>query len=419
VKQVKLWLLGKCLGVSLHSQDLANVGTKDAVSSHSGHSAFGGGNAVVPTPAHRYRPASPITFAPDPRKRPISPILFAKAGSKTKGKGASHTTKNPSKAMLTGGDHRYIHGDDENGVDGEGIGGYEEDDEWDSGDEDTDDAGDDLGGVDAKRSAPEPNHNPVSPSVSQPPNVKLSLLLSSNINDKYNTVPSTYSLLRFSTGQKLEDEYQLSWYDLAQNELLELHAHAPVQNLPATFGLSSINPVNSVTSKPRHAQKSTQHARSGSTSSLSRLPSRSHANAPNGRSDPPQPLPTRIYFPSLNRASLSSYVQPYWEGYVRALRLVWHDDSTRKFPHPSYGNSVGEAFAGGFVPAFAVFGQDQAGRDSGAMEREAVYGGYGKAYAEMHGNGAASAKPKRTRLEWRLRWALFVMGCCIYQKIAR
>ena len=45
--------------------------------------------------------------------------------------------------------------DDENGVDGEGIGGYEEKDEWDS--------GDDLGGADAKRSAPEPNHNPSPP----------------------------------------------------------------------------------------------------------------------------------------------------------------------------------------------------------------------------------------------------------------
>jgi hypothetical protein len=202
-----------------------------------------------------------------------------------------------------------------------------------------------------------------------------------------------------------------SFYYQPIGELLELHAHGPVQNLPATFGLPSINSVNSVTFKPRHAQKSMQHARSGSTSSLSRLPSRSHANALNGRSDPPLTVPTRIYFPSLNRSSLSSYVQPYWEGYVRALRL-WHDDSTCKFLHPSYGNSVGEAFAGGFVPAFVVFWQDQAGRDSGAMEREAVYGGYGKAYAEVHGNRAASAK----RLESRLRWVVIRDGMLYLSK---
>jgi hypothetical protein len=304
-----------------------------------------------------------------------------------------------------------MHGDDEN--DSEGVGGYEEDDEWDTGDEGTNEAGDDLGGgntINPKRSAPKPIQNPLPSSISQPLNVKPSLSTPLSINDKYNTATSTYSLLRFSTGQKLEEEYQLSWYDLAPNELLELHAHAPVQNLPASFGLPD---VNSVTSKSGHTQKSTQHARTASTSSLSRLPSRSHGN---GRFDPPPTLPTRIYFPPLNRASLSSYVQPYWEGYVRALRLVRRDDSTRNLSHPSYGNSVGEAFAGGFVPAFAVFGQEPAARDLGPMEREVAYGGYGKAYAEMHRNGPDSGKSRRVTLEWRLRWAVIRDGMLYLSK---
>jgi hypothetical protein len=35
------------------------------------------------------------------------------------------------------------HGDDETGIAGEGVGGYEEDSEWDTSDEGTDEAGDD------------------------------------------------------------------------------------------------------------------------------------------------------------------------------------------------------------------------------------------------------------------------------------
>ena len=73
------------------------------------------------------------------------------------------------------------------------------------------------------------------------------------------TVPSAYnpdklSLIRFSTGQWLEDDFTLEWYDIKPFELLEVHRAGVV------FRLS--------------------------------------------------------------RHNLNDYVQPYWEGWARALRVI-------------------------------------------------------------------------------------------------
>ncbi|KAF8888708.1 hypothetical protein CPB84DRAFT_1964160 [Gymnopilus junonius] len=43
-----------------------------------------------------------------------------------------------------------------------------------------------------------------------------------------------YTLIRFSTGQILEEDIPVSWYDLLPNELVELHASIP----PLSFGMS-------------------------------------------------------------------------------------------------------------------------------------------------------------------------------------
>ena len=348
------------------------------------------------------RPASPITFAPDPRHRPISPILFAKSASKTKvGRGAERGVDGSAD----------IHGDDEYGIDDGGVGGYEEDDEWDAADEGADDADDDLGAIYPKRHALHPEPPNLSGSPSQVPNLNSAYASSPDTASKYNTTTSTYTLLRFSTGQKLEDEYQLSWYDLVPHELLELHAHAPVQHLPASFALQDTAPKSS---KPTH--KFAHHARTNSTPSLSRQPSRLSPNAPADLSPAP---PTRTYFPSLNRACLKSYVQPYWEGYVRALRVVLRGEQPTYFPHPSYGFSggVGEAGIGAFVPALAVMGHDVAGRDVRAMEMKESFGGYGAGYAEMSGRkGRERSGSRSTTLEWRLRWAIVRDGMLYLSK---
>jgi hypothetical protein len=379
------------------------------------NSGYGRGSSVsAVTPVPRYRPASPITFAPDPRNRPISPILFAKSGSKAKGKNRPHETVSKQSGGV--GNSGDMHGDDEYGIDDDGVGGYEEDNEWDTADEGTDDPGDELGGGSAiypKRPVISPDssrQNPLSSPPSQVPNLNVGLASSSSTS-KYNTAVSTYTLLRYSTGQKLEDEYQLSWYDLSPNELLELYAHAPVQHLPASFGLP--NPDTN-TAKSGHAPKSAQHARTGSSSSLSRQFSRAHVNSPNADPNPPPALPSRTYFPALNRTSATAYIQPYWEGYVRALRVVWREESAFNSSHPGHGYS-GEMGVGGFMPALAVMGQDPAGRDLRAMElKEGGYSGHGAVYAGMR--GAERAQSRTTRLEWRLRWAVVRDGMLYLSK---
>ncbi|KAJ6620605.1 hypothetical protein B0H10DRAFT_2021032 [Mycena sp. CBHHK59/15] len=150
VKQVKSWLLAKCLPY-----------------------------AAPPSPPLRQkrrpqRPPSPITFAPDPRHRPISPITFA-------------MPKAPP---------------------------VQDSDDAD-GDDEEPPADDELSEPDVR---PPPQRKRVAPSA----------VSTSTKGD----LVAGYTLLRFSTGQLLEDDLPLSFYDLHPDELLELHRRGVVVSLP-------------------------------------------------------------------------------------------------------------------------------------------------------------------------------------------
>jgi hypothetical protein len=67
--------------------------------------------------------------------------------------------------------------------------------------------------------------------------------------------PKNMSIVRFSTGQVLEDDFTMSWYDIKPHELLEIHRTGIILRLP--------------------------------------------------------------------RHDLSAYVQPYWEGWVKSLRVIY------------------------------------------------------------------------------------------------
>lgn len=54
--------------------------------------------------------------------------------------------------------------------------------------------------------------------------------------------PSYYVLLVFSTGQILEDHYKLAWYPTHPHELLELHAHPFLVNLPRALVEDYVRP---------------------------------------------------------------------------------------------------------------------------------------------------------------------------------
>ncbi|KAJ6481299.1 hypothetical protein C8R47DRAFT_595235 [Mycena vitilis] len=143
IKQVKSWLLAKCLPY-----------------------------AAPPSPPLRQstrkpqRPPSPITFAPDPRHRPISPTTFAM--QKLSGDDASEYELQPADDDLS------------------------------------------LPPVLSKKRA-------VLPTAS-----------TSTKGDLY----SQFTLIRFSTGQLLEDDLPLSLYDMQADELLELHRAGVVVTLP-------------------------------------------------------------------------------------------------------------------------------------------------------------------------------------------
>ena len=213
----------------------------------------------------------------------------------------------------TGGD-----GDDVTAENDEGA-GYEEDDEYDTADEG--DSFEDLGAV---RDAPPPLYMPEhdTPHIS-------SGIASDLVWAKYNTDAAAYSLIRFSTGQILEDDYSLGWYELAPFELLELYAHLPVQHLPPSFGRTPSGPSTST-------QHPAKHRRTASSYSTSNGRHDSHAGHSNSVSTLARGPPPRVYLPRLNRGSLATYVLPYWEGYVRALRVVWYAQEAiiRNFANP-------------------------------------------------------------------------------------
>ncbi|KAJ7825748.1 hypothetical protein B0H14DRAFT_3725899 [Mycena olivaceomarginata] len=156
VKQVKSWLLAKCLPY-----------------------------AAPPSPPLRQsarkplRPPSPITFAPDPRHRPISPITFAMPKAKATPDDASEFDEPPA--------------DDE-------------------------------------LSDPEPQIQPeeILPPVLPKKRAILPTASTSAKGDLY----SQFTLIRFSTGQLLEDDLPLSFYDMQADELLELHRVGVVVTLP-------------------------------------------------------------------------------------------------------------------------------------------------------------------------------------------
>ncbi|RDB30914.1 hypothetical protein Hypma_004887 [Hypsizygus marmoreus] len=372
VKQVKLWILSKCLGVSF-----------DAPHSQSQSQSQAQTIAQIPTqtqpPAPRYRPASPITFAPDPRRRPISPILFAKGNPKKSG----NVKSDGDTATVTG------HGEDNVEDDEAAVGaGYEEDDEWDTADEGDDEYLNGLGDV-------------IEPQLPAPP-VTAKPTTTTNTTSgsaapwlKYNINAASYTLLRFSTGQILEDDLSVSWYDLASFELLELHAHLPVEPLPPSFTASMtpamISTLEAAGAHTTEAGTSTKHRRTTSLYSISSAaPGGSHSHDAHGHAH------MQTYLPKLNRIALHIYILPYWEGYVRTLRVVWREQEP---PFANFANGYGYGYGYGYGGSTGM--GDALIAVGGRRDGRIVRGG---APAVGIGRG------RTTSVEWKLRWVVIREG---------
>lgn len=292
------------------------------------------------------RPSSPITFAPDPRQRPPSPIEFA--DMRRKGKGKKHFLGESQDA------------------------GYEEDDEWDS---DLDDDDLELFGTPRKPLAggrivpvstqstgaihPQPRlGHTTRPSISS-----LNRQVRDKPKDKDPSAPEAppekypvdleaYSLLRFTTGQILEDDYQLDWYHIAPYELLELHGTVNTYPFPPPKPPVYIPPIEL---------------------SLSMTPPQPPPSfyAQQGQYQPGQCVVTPL------RRTYPRYAEPYWEGWVRALRMVTSEEA----------DLTSTAFA--FMIGKNINEHPRTNKEPRKVDPK---------------------KPRKKTLEWRLRWVVIRDG---------
>ena len=128
-----------------------------------------------------------------------------------------------------------------------------------------------------------------------------------------------YTLIRFSTCQILEENCQVSWYDIQPHELVELHSSF----LPPTLASSLVCPMSIPSPQPDIiALTPTKSTQKKKTSPIT----------PIDQGDLPIPSLT-----ALPRHTPTLYIQPYWQGWVRALRVVSQIPTTPASdePHPS------------------------------------------------------------------------------------
>lgn len=143
---------------------------------------------------------------------------------------------------------------------------------------------------------------------------------------------SVFTLIRFSTGQILEEQSLVSWYNLEPHELVELHCSSP----PSTFSRALVFGhmlTNGGSISVDVPTPSIPGSHSESNSNLDRYASSSLA--PSIISSKPRTAtlslaladPPRLI--RLLRYDLASYTEPYWEGWVRVLRVMRRHDGDR------------------------------------------------------------------------------------------
>ncbi|KDR66017.1 hypothetical protein GALMADRAFT_1210006 [Galerina marginata CBS 339.88] len=154
---------------------------------------------------------------------------------------------------------------------------------------------------------------------------------------------TSFTLVRFSTGQVLEEEFLVSWYDLVPHELVELHASSPIPGLATSSSSTTTTNLLVGFAGAVHLAKALMGPLP--------LPSLHDPKEKKGGHQQQHQLriPTHLTLTALPRHNLTLYIQPYWEGWVRALRVVWR--SEMPMPLPGAGAARGgviAASAGGF-----------------------------------------------------------------------
>jgi hypothetical protein len=202
-----------------------------------------------------------------------------------------------------------------------------------------------------------------------------------------------FTLVRFSTGQILEDNFQVNFYDLLPHELVELHMSRPQAGFKVAVDLIKMLEVRNHGSGEDGVWWDTTipEEKKGQPLSLSfsRHPTTAPCAPPAGSESAGAPItPMSVMLTSLARHDARLYVQPYWEGWVRCLRVVWRPDAVVPNPYTDY--TTGHSMTSGGMGS----GMVQMASALGPEERE----------KEL------ARRKKEQKLEWRERWVVIRDG---------
>ncbi len=342
------------------------------------------------------RAVSPITFAPDDNVRAASPIEFASSRDKRNWGRSGY----PANAL----------GHESRGVDNVAKGWEDEDDvSWENKGSSV------MTGTMSGRVDVPPGVPGTSPSQSTGP-VSTGVVSMSSVTlreEREQIYSSAFTLIRFSTSQILEEDFPISWYDLGPRELVELHASSPPITFSYTliFGQLLLNGGSITVDSPSSASKSSLHHATASPPCRSNTPpspnnsiffeGTSNYLGSLGNTSEISPSQetlsiTHSHSPMLTclpRHDPTAYAQPYWEGWVRMLRVVYRpdiDSPTATRAKDTNTETVGELRS-------AISAQDQ-----GAQEAERRRRGFdGQPTREKR------LKPKK---QWRDRWVVIKDG---------
>ena len=437
------------------------------------------------------RPPSPITFAPEERDRPISPIEFASPASPD-----GVVTQEQEKREDANHTETY---DESEGDAGVIPGGKVEIAPTNRG----------LITTKPRSKLASSSSVPFSPSSGNNNNAAARIRGGAppsltRISQPYGTRPDEqihiagFTLVRFTTGQILEDDYSIAWYQIAPHELVELHASRPQCGFSVAVQLTRLLEVRrgpggvlvmggedigserwwedlggdegkngggggrdgkvkkgkghavQPLSLPFSLSAATSNIATPAASSIGTAATTANANPNDNNTTATTPAasiaPHSHLLTSLARHDLNAYIQPYWEGWVRCLRVVWRPDTvssgiasgmvvrrdTQKpptvFPYSDYGAGF-TAFAGGMgsgmVPAPMAFGGLGLGGMAGAHGFVGPYGAVMGTLGEFDDDEEREkqrlkevkereneiARRKRGRvLEWRERWVVIRDG---------
>ncbi|KAJ3494123.1 hypothetical protein NLJ89_g10875 [Agrocybe chaxingu] len=255
---------------------------------------------------------------------------------------------------------------------------------------------------------------------------------------------AAFTLIRFSTGQILEEDFVVSWYDLCAHELVEMHCSAPLGGFVVSVLLG---PLLTNGGEMTREQVGLLGSGLGGTSAVasgvtaervlgllnlnSAVKAKDHKDKDRDKdkptdtlvtlAPPPYNTSTRLYMVALPRHLPSAYVQPYWEGWVRCLRVVWrpevdartaayygydYDKSSKYTMGHDYGGAAGGmgAAMGVLVGDIGVF--DKPGHD---RHRDHSRDRPGHDY-RRDGHGYDRRRSQKTKLEWRERWVVIRDG---------